>query len=60
MRTRRVLRLPVVDGGALIGVISMNDLTLAAGADKAIRNEEVIDTLKAICAHSSVSAAAAA
>ena len=41
MKTRRVRRLPVVEAGALIGVISMNDIVLAAGAGKVVRNEEV-------------------
>ena len=40
--------------------ISMNDLVLAAGAGKAVRNQEVIETLKVICAHHAAAAAAAA
>ena len=52
MKTHRVRRLPVVDvGGNLVGVISMNDLVLAAGRSAPVRNEEVVATLKAICAH---------
>ena len=60
MREHRVRRLPVVDAGALVGIISMNDLVLAAGADNPVRNEEIVDTLKAICAHAAVPAAVAA
>lgn len=60
MKTRRVRRLPVVDGGALVGILSMNDVVLAAGTGKAVRNEEVVDTLKAIYAHPVPRPAAAA
>jgi hypothetical protein len=38
----------------------MNDLVLAAGADKPVRNEEIVDTLKVICAHAAVPASVAA
>jgi CBS domain-containing protein len=52
MKTHRVRRLPVVDArGHLVGVISLNDLVLAAGPDAPVRGDEVVDTLKAICAH---------
>jgi len=60
MASQRVRRLPVTENGALVGIISMNDLVLAAGADKAVRNDEVVATLKAICAHHAAPAAAAA
>jgi CBS domain-containing protein len=60
MTTRRVRRLPVTQDGALVGVISMNDLVLASGADKPVRTEEVVATLKAVCAHQAAPAAAAA
>jgi len=60
MKTRRVRRLPVVDRGTLVGIVSMNDIVLAAGPDSAVRDEEVVGTLKAICAHSPRQAAAAA
>ena len=60
MQAARVRRLPVTQDGALVGVISINDLILAAGANKPVRNEEVLDTLKAICAHAAASARAAA
>ena len=52
MKEYRVRRLPVVGAnGALLGVISMNDLIMAAAPDTAIRSDEVMETLKAICAH---------
>lgn len=60
MATQRIRRLPVTQDGALVGIISMNDLVLAAGADKAVRNDEVVGALKAICAHQAAPAAAAA
>jgi CBS domain-containing protein len=52
MRQHRVRRLPVEGfGGTVAGIVSMNDLVLAAGPRKAIRNEAVVDTLQSICAH---------
>ena len=52
MREHRVRRLPVEGfGGAILGIVSMNDIVLAAGAQKPIRNDEVVDTLQALCAH---------
>jgi CBS domain-containing protein len=52
MKQKRVRRLPVVGfGGTVLGIISMNDILLAAGAKKPVRNEEVVDTLQAICGH---------
>jgi signal-transduction protein with cAMP-binding, CBS, and nucleotidyltransferase domain len=60
MASQRVRRLPVTENGALVGIISMNDLVLAAGADKTVRNDEVVAALKAICAHHAAPAAAAA
>jgi len=60
MKARRVRRLPVVADGSLVGILSMNDVVRAAGADKAVGNEEVVDTFKAICTHPVAPAAAAA
>jgi CBS domain-containing protein len=52
MKQKRVRRVPVVGfGGTVLGIISMNDILLAAGAKKPVRNEEVVDTLQAICGH---------
>lgn len=43
--------LPVVEGGTIVGIVSMNDLLLAAGDRKALRNDEIVDTFQAICEH---------
>jgi CBS domain-containing protein len=52
MKRTLVRRLPVVGfGGVVLGILSMNDIVLAAGADTAVAPEDVVDTLKAICAH---------
>jgi CBS domain-containing protein len=52
MSHERVRRLPVVGfGGTVLGILSMNDILLAAGAGKALTNEDVVETLQAICAH---------
>jgi CBS domain-containing protein len=52
MRQARVRRLPVVGfGGALLGILSMNDILLAAGAGKEVASEDVVETLQAICTH---------
>ena len=48
----RVRRLPVEGFGRTVaGIVSMNDLLLAAGPRKPVRNDEVVDTCQAICAH---------
>lgn len=57
MAAEKIRRLPVVDEeGRLTGMVSMNDIVLAAkgargkkGVDLAL--EDVVDTLKSICAH---------
>ena len=52
MRQHRIRRLPVVDaGGALVGIVSMNDIVLETGADKNIRSDSVLETMQSICAH---------
>jgi CBS domain-containing protein len=52
MKQHRVRRLPVAGfGGTIAGIVSMNDLLLAVGARRAVRGEEVLDTMQAICAH---------
>lgn len=52
MKEHRVRRLPVVGfRDTLVGMVSMNDLLLAAGPRKTVRSDEVVDTLQAICAH---------
>jgi CBS domain-containing protein len=61
MRGRRVRRLPVLDAQQrLVGILSMNDLVEQAehrrGAN--IAGEQVLDTLKSICARATTSASA--
>ena len=52
MKQARVRRLPVVGfGGTVLGILSMNDIVLAAGARKEVESENVVATLQAICAH---------
>ncbi len=52
MKQHRVRRLPVEGfGGTVVGVISMNDIALAAGARKGLSDADVANTLRAICAH---------
>ncbi|RPH60395.1 MAG: CBS domain-containing protein, partial [Acidobacteria bacterium] len=55
LKQARVRRLPVVGpDGSVVGILSVNDILLAAGPGKAVGNEEVFETLQAICAHSLV------
>ena len=54
MRRKQVRRLPVVDDGRLVGIVSLNDLALAAGNRKGakasrISLEEVATSLARIC-----------
>lgn len=52
MKQHRVRRLPVEGfNGIVVGIISMNDIVLAAGARKPVRSDEVVEALQAICAH---------
>jgi CBS domain-containing protein len=51
MKEHHVRRLPVEGfGGTVAGVVSMNDILLAAGR-RGVANAEIVDTLQAICAH---------
>jgi CBS domain-containing protein len=51
MKQHHVRRLPVEGfGGTVAGIISMNDILLAAGK-KGLGNVEIVDTFQAICAH---------
>ena len=51
MKQHRVRRLPV-EGfhGAVLGMVSMNDVVRTAGPDGPVREAEVIDALQTICA----------
>jgi CBS domain-containing protein len=52
MKQQRVRRLPVAGfGETVLGIISMNDILLAAGAGKPVSEAAVVDTFQAICAH---------
>ena len=51
MKQHHVRRLPVEGfGGTVAGIISMNDILLAAGR-KGVGNADIIETFQAICAH---------
>lgn len=51
MKTHRVRRLPVHGfNGTVAGMISMNDILLAAGPRRGVRGDEVLETFQAICA----------
>lgn len=50
MTQHHVRRLPVEGfGGGVAGIVSMNDILLAAGK-KGVGNAEIVDTFQAICA----------
>jgi CBS domain-containing protein len=52
MKQHHIRRLPVEGFGRTVaGIVSMNDILLAAGPRNAVRNDEVVDTFQAICAH---------
>ena len=52
MKQARVRRLPVVGfGNTVLGLLSLNDIVRAAGPGSQVRDEDVMDTLKAICGH---------
>jgi CBS domain-containing protein len=52
MRERRVRRLPVTTtDGTLQGIISINDLVLAAEDRAEVSPKDVLDAFKGICAH---------
>jgi CBS domain-containing protein len=52
MKQHRVRRLPVEGfGGTIVGIVSMNDIVLASGPRKPVRDAEVLSTLQAICSH---------
>lgn len=60
LRSKRIRRLPVVEGDQLVGMISLGDLARAAQARKAVTASEVNTTLAAIVAPRPAAAAAAA
>lgn len=51
MKQHHVRRLPVEGfGGTVAGIVSMNDILLAAGKT-GVENAEIVDALQSICAH---------
>ncbi len=60
MRSKRIRRLPVVEKGKLVGIISLGDLARAAQGRKAILASEVNATLAAIVEPRRMAAAAVA
>jgi CBS domain-containing protein len=60
MREHQLHRLPVLEEGALVGVVSLNDLALAAGAGNGGRPmlRDVGLALQGICAHRAIDQAA--
>jgi CBS domain-containing protein len=52
MKQHCVRRLPVEGfGGTIMGIVSLNDIVLASGPRKPVRDTEVVSTMQAICAH---------
>jgi CBS domain-containing protein len=52
MKQARIHRVPVVGSGiTVLGVLSLNDIVLAAGDGADIHADAIVDTLQAICAH---------
>ena len=52
MKAALVRRLPVLGfGGTVLGIVSMNDIVLAADVDESVTSQDVLDALKAICGH---------
>jgi len=52
MKQHSVRRLPVEGfGGTVLGIISLDDISLAAGPGRSVRDAEVVEALQAICAH---------
>ena len=52
MKEALVRRLPVLGfGGTVLGIVSMNDIVLAADVDESVTSQDVLDALKALCGH---------
>lgn len=54
MQQRGVRRLPVIEDGKLVGILSMNDVAIHAGEGRKaeLSNYDVEETLRRICSHS--------
>jgi CBS domain-containing protein len=58
MRRHRIRRVPVLDGDQLVGIVSLNDMALAAQNGRPVANESpsaVGSTLAEICRHRAAS-----
>ena len=52
MKQHHVRRLPVEGfGGTVAGIVSINDILLAAGPWADVSSDQIVDTFRAICAH---------
>jgi CBS domain-containing protein len=51
MREMGVRRIPVAQSGKLVGIVSLNDIALHARKRNSLTNEEIVETLQAICEH---------
>jgi CBS domain-containing protein len=52
MRDRRLRRLPVTaPNGELVGILSLNDIVLAAGRSTGITAGEILEAMQGICSH---------
>jgi CBS domain-containing protein len=54
MQQRGVRRLPVIEDGKLVGILSMNDIAIHAGGSRKaeLSDHDVEETLRTICNHS--------
>jgi CBS domain-containing protein len=64
MRKNQVRRLPVIDGGRLVGIVSLNDLAITATRSKSGKGDQLLPadvaaTLAGICQHRQPTALAA-
>jgi CBS domain-containing protein len=60
MRQFQVRRLPVIsDDGTITGIVSLNDIVLAAQQKEGPAATDIVSTLAAICAHQPIGAVAA-
>ena len=52
MKESRVRRVPVAGfAGAVLGIVSLNDIVLAAGPRRGVRDADVVAVLQGICSH---------
>ena len=59
MRANQIRRLPVIDDGKLVGVLSLNDLArISTGLRAKVRPKSLAETMAAICAPRPTSRAA--